>query len=236
MIDKAWAAVDDYFVDHLLDSDPTLDSLLAANAAAGLPTHDVTPSQGKMLNLLARLQGARRILEIGTLGGYSSVWLARALTDEGKLITLEVEPRHADVAKKNFERAGVSRRVELHLGDAIDSLAKLYAADEGPFDFVFIDADKKRNSDYFSWALKLCRNGALIIIDNVVRDGAVVDHTSSDPSVIGVRTLVEMMEREPNVCATALQTVGSKGYDGFIMAIVGDSSQSRTRQFTDRFH
>ena len=215
-----WSAVDQYFTDLLIPADPVLDAALQANAAAGLPAIDVAPNQGKFLHLLARMQNARRILEIGTLGGYSTIWLARALPANGRLITLEFEPRHAAVAKSNIQRAGLSSIVEIRVGAALDSLAQLAAENPEPFDMIFIDADKPNNPGYLQWALKLSRPGTLILGDNVVREGAVIDADDPDPSVQGTRRLLEMLAAEPRLAATALQTVGSKGYDGFAMALV----------------
>ena len=220
MTQEQWTAVDRYITDLLVPPDPALDAALQASAAAGLPPHDVSPSQGKLLLLLAQIQGARTILEIGTLGGYSTIWLARALPADGRLITLEADPKHAEVARANIARAGLSDVVEVRLGRALDTLPQLAAEGHGPFDLIFIDADKASNPDYFAWALKLSRRGSLIIADNVVRNGAVVDTASSDPSVQGVRRFNELLAESPRVSATAIQTVGSKGYDGFAMAII----------------
>ncbi|RNB53706.1 O-methyltransferase [Brevibacillus gelatini] len=215
-----WIAVDDYFSRQLISADPILDAALESNAAAGLPPIDVAPNQGKLLHLLARIQGARTILEIGTLGGYSTIWLARALPHDGRLITLEAEPKHAEVAKANIARAGLESVVEIRLGDALDSLSALANENCGPFDLIFIDADKKNNPAYFRWALKFSRKGSVIITDNVVRNGAVIDETSSDPNIVGVRQFTNLVANEPTVSATAIQTVGSKGYDGFVIALV----------------
>ena len=215
-----WADVDHYFNGRLLPSDPILESVLETNAAEGLPAVDVTPTQGKFLHLLARIHGARRVLEIGTLGGYSTIWLARALPADGQLITLELEPRHGEVARTNFVRAGLTNMIDLRVGDALDSLAAIHAEGSGKFDFIFIDANKDRNDDYCDWALKLSRKGTLIVVDNTVRNGAVVDSESDNPDVLGVRRLVQFIECEPRINATAVQTVGSKGYDGFILAVV----------------
>jgi predicted O-methyltransferase YrrM len=217
---ETWIAVDRYITENLVPSDPALDSALEASAAAGLPQIQVSPSQGKFLHLLARTQGARRILEIGTLGGYSTIWLARSLPHGGRLITLEAEPRHAEVARANIARAGFADVVKLKLGRALDTLPDVAAENGGPFDFVFIDADKPANADYFKWALKLCRPGSLIVIDNVIRDGAVIDAASRDPDVQGVRRLNEVLAAEKRVSATTIQTVGSKGYDGITLAVV----------------
>ncbi len=193
---------------------------LAANAAAGLPSIDVSPPQGKLIHLLARMTGARKALEIGALGGYSTIWLARALPDDGKLVTLELDERHAAVALENITRAGLAGKVEVRTGQALAILPKIEAEGLAPFDFVFIDADKTHNPEYLAWALRLARPGTAIVVDNVVREGEVVDAASADPDVIGVRRMFEMMAREPRLSATAIQTVGAKGWDGFALAIV----------------
>lgn len=220
MSKEQWAAVDQYLTDHLLPPDAALDAALRASTDAGLPPINVSPAQGKLLHLLARSIGARQILEIGTLGGYSTIWLARALPPGGKVVTLEFEPRHAEVARANFARAGLDDAIELHLGRAIDTLPQLAGKRYGPFDLVFIDADKPSTADYFSWALKLTRKGSLIIVDNVIRGGKVMDGSIDDPNVKGIRRLNEMLAAEPRVSATAIQTVGLKGYDGFTLALV----------------
>lgn len=219
MTQEQWTAVDHYFTDLLVSPDPALDAALQTSAAAGLPPHNVSPNQGKLLLLLAQIQGARTILEIGTLGGYSTIWLARALPSDGRLITLEADPKHAEIARVNIAHAGLSDIVDLRLGQALSTLPQI-AAEGHTFDLIFIDADKPNNPHYFAWALKLSRRGSLIIADNVVRNGAVVDSSSSDPSVQGVRRFNELLASEPRVSATAIQTVGSKGYDGFAIAIV----------------
>lgn len=219
MLDQ-WTAVDRYLTDLLVAPDAALDAALASSAAAGLPAINVAPNQGKLLYLLARLRGARTILEIGTLGGYSTIWLARALPADGHLITLEAEPKHGEVARANFARAGLERIIELRLGRALETLPQLAAEGRGPFDLIFIDADKINTADYFSWALKLSRRGSVIIVDNVVRKGAVIDAASDDASVQGVRRFTERLAAEPRVSATAIQTVGSKGHDGFALALV----------------
>lgn len=219
---ESWSAVERWFDAHLIAGDPILDDVLAANAAAGLPAHDVSPSQGKLLHLLARVAGARAILEIGTLGAYSTIWLARALPDDGRLVSLEVDPHHATIARTNVARAGLAARVEIRVGAALDTLPALASEAPPPFDLVFIDADKRSNVDYLDWALRLARPGATIVIDNVVRDGAVLDGASADESVRGVRALAERLAREPRVEATVLQTVGSKGWDGFVLARIVD--------------
>jgi predicted O-methyltransferase YrrM len=220
MTQNQWAAVDQYVTDLLVRPDAALEAALQTSAAAGLPAINVTPNQGKLLQLLARLQGARTILEIGTLGGYSTIWLARALPKGGRLITLESDPKHAEIARANIARAGLADVVELRLGLALNTLPQLAAEGRGPFDLIFIDADKPSNPDYFRWALKLSRRGSLIVVDNVVRKGAVIDATSADPTIQGVRRLYELIAAEPRVSATAIQTVGSKGYDGFALALV----------------
>lgn len=220
--EELWKSVDHYLVDHLISSDPVLDAALASNKAAELPGIDVAPNQGKLLHLLARIAGARKILEIGTLGGYSTIWLARALGEGGRLITLEADAKHAEVAKKNIARAGLEHVVTLRLGAALDTLPRLAEEGEGPFDLIFIDADKENIPGYLTWALKLSRKGTLIIVDNVIRDGEVIDPSTKDVRVQGVRRFFEMLKAEPRLQATALQTVGAKGYDGFALAVVGD--------------
>lgn len=220
MTQEQWTAVDRYITDLLVPPDPALEAALRSSDAAGLPPHNVSPNQGKLLLLLAQLQRARAILEIGTLGGYSTIWLARALPGGGRLITLEANPKHAEVARANIARAGLSDVVELRLGRASDTLPQLAAEGRGPFDLIFIDADKPNNPQYLAWALALSRRGSLIIADNVVRNGTVIDGASDDPSVQGVRRFNELLAAEPRVSATAIQTVGSKGYDGFAIALV----------------
>jgi len=219
---ERWTAVDRYISDILALSDEALDAALAASQAAGLPDIQVTPHQGKLLHLLARAMGARSILEIGTLGGYSTIWLARALPGDGRLITLEIDSKHAEVARANFERAHVADRVELLLGAALDTLPRLEREQRGPFDLIFIDADKANLADYFSWSLRLARPGSLIVVDNVVREGAVIDESSQDPAVQGVRRLNRLLSGERRVSATTIQTVGAKGYDGLTFALVVD--------------
>ena len=213
-------AVDDYFAETIVAPDRALEEALAANAAAGLPSIDVSASQGKLIHLLARMTGARKALEIGTLGGYSTIWLASALPDDGRLITLEWNARHAEVARRNVARAGLGGKVEVRTGAALKTLPKIEAEGLGPFDFVFIDADKVNNAAYLEWALRLSRPGTAIMVDNVVRDGEVADAGSADPDVVGVRRMFELMAREPRLSATAIQTVGAKGWDGFALAIV----------------
>jgi|SRR5476649_2047154 len=215
---KNWSEVDAYIVDKLVASDRVLEQALALNAQAGLPAHDVAPNQGKLLSLFVMMCGARRILEIGTLGGYSTLWMARALPPGGTLITIEADPAHAQVARTNIGNAGLSNVIELRVGQAMVELPKLISA--APFDLIFIDADKPNNPGYLEWALKLSRSGTVIIGDNVVRDGAVTDPDSADPRVQGVRKFFDMLEQDDRLSATALQTVGSKGWDGFVLAVV----------------
>jgi predicted O-methyltransferase YrrM len=220
MPDAVWTAVDEYVASVCLSPDPALDAALESSRAAGLPAINVSAPQGKLLHLLARMIGARTILEIGTLGGYSAIWLARALPPGGRLVTLEYEQKHADVARGNLERAGLADRVDIRVGPAIQTLPTLEAEGAGPFDLVFIDADKTGYPDYWPWALRLSRPGAVIIADNVVRDGKVADANSTDQNVQGVRRYLARVGAEPRVTSTVLQTVGSKGYDGFSIAIV----------------
>ena len=217
---EQWTAVDRYIADRLALSDAALEAALGANAAAGLPAIDVSPSQGKLLHLMAVMKGARRILEIGTLGGYSTIWLARGLPPGGRLVTLEVEGKHAEVARGNVERAGLSAVFEIRVGAALELLAQLEEQGAERFDLIFIDADKPSMPAYLGWALKLANPGCLIVADNVVREGAVLEQASADPAVQGVRAMFEMLGAEPRLSATAVQTVGSKGYDGFAMALV----------------
>ncbi|MEK3714461.1 O-methyltransferase [Paenibacillus sp. FSL R7-0333] len=215
-----WSKVDTYFSDRLLAADPVLDAVLDANAGAGLPAIDVAPNQGKLLYLLALMKGASNILEIGTLGGYSTIWLARALPETGRLVSLEFEHKHVVVAEDNLRMAGLADKTEVIEGPALDSLALLEARGDEPFDFIFIDADKPNNPHYLKWALKLARPGAVIVADNVVRDGEVIDPGSKDDRVQGIRQFMELLAAEPRIDATAIQTVGSKGYDGFVLGIV----------------
>lgn len=219
-MEPVWNAVDEYFNDRLHLSDTVLAAALEESTAAGLPAINVTPAQGKFLALLARMGNARRILEIGTLGGYSAIWMGRALPSNGTLITLEISQRNADVALRNLERAGLTARVKIMVAPASESLDRLIADRGEPFDLVFIDADKERSVPYFDAALQLTRPGSVIVVDNVVRDGAIIDAQSTDGNVQGMRRLTERVAREPRVSATAIQTVGSKGYDGFIIALV----------------
>lgn len=216
VVDPGWAAVDDYIADRLLGDQPALRATLAANAAGGLPDIDVSPAQGRMLHLFARMTGARRILEVGTLGGYSTIELARALPDGGRLVTLELDPHHADVARGNIVRAGLADRVEVLVGPAAETLGTL----EGPFDLVFIDADKPSNPVYLREAIRLSCPGTTIVIDNVVREGGVLDADSADARIRGTRALFDAIAAEPRLTATALQTVGAKKWDGFVLAVV----------------
>jgi predicted O-methyltransferase YrrM len=213
---ETWLTVDGYFGGQLFAPDPVLDAALEANALAGLPPIDVTPAEGKLLHLLARSAGARRILEIGTLGGYSTIWLARALPADGRLVTCEINPNHAEVARANLARAGLDGLVDVRVGPALDTLPTL----EGPFDLAFIDADKQSNAEYFRHALRLSRPRTMIIVDNVVRGGRVADAGSDDPTIRGTRAVTEAIAQEPRVDATVVQTVGGKGYDGFLLALV----------------
>jgi predicted O-methyltransferase YrrM len=217
---QLWTAVDDYLGEVLLPRDSALAQAQAASAAAGLPDISVAPNQGLLLNILATAAGAKRILEIGTLGGYSTICLARALPSDGRLITLEFDPRHAEVARANLEMAGVSAIVDIRLGPALETLPKLEAEGAGPFDLVFIDADKQNNPAYLEWALKLARPGTLIVVDNVVRHGRILDANSPDADVQGTRRMFELMAELPRLSATAVQTVGSKGLDGLAFAVV----------------
>jgi predicted O-methyltransferase YrrM len=220
MSKELWSAVDAYYADLLVRPDEALESALEASDAAGLPTIAVAPNVGKLLHLMARAMGARRILEIGTLGGYSTIWLARALPADGRLMTLDFDHKHTKVARSNIERAGLAHLVEHREGPALDTMAQLVAAGEAPFDFIFIDADKESYTDYLDWSLKLSRPGTMIVADNVVRAGKVRDAASSDPLVQGVRRFLDRLAAEPRVTATALQTVGIKGHDGLAIALV----------------
>lgn len=220
MSQELWTAVDEYIQRTLIPHDPALDAALEASAEAGLPEIHVAPNQGMLLHLLARMQHPKRVLEVGTLGGYSTIWLAQALAPGGHLITLEYEPKHARVAQENIARAGLADRVEIRVGRALDSLAQLAAEGLDSFDFIFIDADKPSNPEYFRWALALSRPGTLIVVDNVVRGGQVIDADSADSSVRGVREMFDVIAAEPRVYATAIQTVGAKGYDGLLLALV----------------
>ncbi|MFD5031406.1 O-methyltransferase [Streptomyces sp. NPDC058405] len=220
MSQEQWNAVDRYFTDQLVPADEALSAALAASDAAGLPAINVAPNQGKLLHLLAGIQGARTILEIGTLGGYSTIWLGRALPEDGRLISLEYDPAHADVARANLARAGLDKIAEVRTGAALETLPRLAEEGAGPFDLVFVDADKPNNPHYLEWALKLTRPGSVIIVDNVVRGGAVADGASTEPAVRGTQRMIELMSANPRLSATAVQTVGSKGYDGFALARV----------------
>lgn len=220
MTQETWSAFDRYIQDTLVQPDAALAATLERSVAAGLPEIQVAPHEGKFLMMLAQLRGARKILEIGTLGGYSTIWLARGLPHDGRLITLEADAHHAEVARKNIAEAGLADRVELRQGAALDTLPKIAADGVGPFDLIFIDADKPSNPAYFDWALRLSRPGSVIVVDNVVRNGAVLEADSKDPTVVGVRRLIERMSNESRVHATAIQTVGTKGYDGFAVALV----------------
>ncbi len=219
-MEKTWLAVDRLISDLLAPEDRVLQEALVRSAEAGLPDIQVAPNQGMLLNLLARLKGASRILEIGTLGGYSAIWLARALPEGGRMVTIEAEPRHARVARQNLSQAGLDGVVEVREGRAADVLAQILAEGDAPFDLVFIDADKRSTPLYFSYALRLTAPGSLIIVDNVVRRGALADEHSTDEDVQGMRRFLRDLSQEPRVRATALQTVGSKGYDGFALALV----------------
>ncbi|MEX2317724.1 MAG: O-methyltransferase [Pirellulales bacterium] len=215
-----WTAVEQFITGHLVQPDDTLDAALRESEVAGLPPINVPPNMGQLLHLLAKIGNAKNILEIGTLAGYSTIWLARALPPGGRLITLEADPKHAEIARTNIARAGLADVVELRLGRALDTLPQLAAENRGPFDLVFIDADKQNNADYFTWALRLARPGTLIIIDNVVRSGGVLDEQTTDKDAQGARRLYSVLAAEPRVTATAIQTVSSKGYDGFAIALV----------------
>jgi predicted O-methyltransferase YrrM len=216
MSQQLWSEVDEYLSGVLVPSDPALEAALKASEEAGLPSIAVAPNQGKLLNLLARMIGARSILEIGTLGGYSTIWLARALPPQGKLVTLEFDPKHAAVARKNIDTAGLGGLVDVRVGKALDLLPSV----EGPIDLAFIDADKVNNPAYFEASLKIVRPGGVIVVDNVVRGGAVANAASDDPNIQGIRRLHEIISTEPRVDATAFQTVGAKGYDGLTIALV----------------
>ena len=220
MTQDQWTTVDNYLTQTLVGEDAALTAAVRDSERAGLPAIQVAPNQGKLLHLLARMIGARSILEIGTLGGYSTIWMARALPPGGRLVTLEAEPKHAEVARANFARAGLAGVIDLRLGRALDTLPQIAAEGLGPFDLFFIDADKPSIPEYFDWALRLSHPGSLILVDNVVRKGAVADPASEDPNVQGVRRFNERVAKEPRVSATTLQTVGVKGYDGIAFALV----------------
>jgi predicted O-methyltransferase YrrM len=220
MSEEQWTAIDDYLTDLFIPPDPALDAALEASTDAGLPPISVAPNQGKLLMLLARMRGARNILEIGTLGAYSTIWLARALPADGRLVTLEYDPKHAEVARGNLERAGLAAVVDLREGAALATLPLLATEGLAPFDFIFIDADKPAYPDYLVWALRLSGRGSVIVADNVVRKGAVIEADSKDPNVQGARSFNALLAAEPRVSATVIQTVGSKGHDGFAIALV----------------
>jgi len=221
MNERRWSAVDAYFTKTIVKQDAALEAALAANATAGLPQIDVSPPHGKLLHLLARMAGTRKALEIGALGGYSTIWIARALPQDGRLVTLEASETHAAVARRNIARASLSDKVEVRVAPALESLPKIEAEGLAPFDFVFIDADKEQTAEYFAWAVKLAAPGAAIVVDNVIRDGRVAHAKDRDARVRGIRRFLEAVAAEPRVTATTLQTVGSKGYDGFTLAVVG---------------
>jgi predicted O-methyltransferase YrrM len=220
MSEALWARVDDYIVDRLVDEDAALADALKANAAGGLRPIDVSAAQGKFLHLLVRMRGAKRILEVGTLGAYSTIWMAKALPADGSIVTLEYDPHHAEVARRNIARAGYAGRIEVRVGAAAETLPVLAAESPEPFDFVFIDADKPNNTVYLDWAIKLGRQGTVIVLDNVVRDGQVANADSRDPNVLGSRGAFELIAANPRLSATALQTVDAKGYDGFAVMIL----------------
>lgn len=215
-----WHEVDDYFSSKLKNSDSLMSSILKANVVEGLPSIDVSPNQGKLLYLIAKLKGAKTILEIGTLGGYSTVWLARALPEDGHLVTLEFSQKHAEVARKNIKNAGFENTIDIIVGPALESLPTLKNKGFSSFDFIFIDADKQNNPGYLKWALELSKPGTVIIMDNVVRNGKVIENSSDDPNVQGIRQFVDLLAKEPRIDSTAIQTVGSKGYDGFVIGVV----------------
>jgi len=226
-MERTWNDVDQYFVERLIDSDDALEAALAASAAEGLPAISVTATQGKFLALLAHVVEARRILEIGTLGGYSTIWMARALPKSGRIISLEIDEHHAGVARGNVKRAGLAKRVDIRVAPAMQSLAELIRERARPFDLVFIDADKERTLEYFEAAIELSHRGTVIVVDNVVRKGELVDATSADKGVIGMQRFMDGLAKESRVDATGLQTVGSKGYDGFVLAVVSATGRGR---------
>ncbi|MBE9914433.1 O-methyltransferase [Paenibacillus donghaensis] len=217
---QTWEQVDEYITELLCPNDPVLDDVLVANRKADLPEIDVTGSQGKLLQLLVQMSGAKRVLEIGTLGAYSTIWMARGLPADGRIITLELVPLHAEVAKANIKRAGLEEKIEVRTGNALEHLAQMAEEQIQPFDLIFIDADKPNNPKYLEWALRFSRSGTVIIGDNVIRGGEIIDKHSTDPRVQGVRTFYEMIADNPKISATAVQTVGGKGYDGFMIGIV----------------
>lgn len=226
MDQELWSAVDAYIAQHLLADDPILEQALADSEAAGLPPIAITPNQGKLLELLVRIHGSNKILELGTLGGYSTIWLARGLPAGGRLLTLERDPRYAEVAKANVERAGLGETVQIHVGPALETLPRLHSEGAGPFDLIFIDADKQNYPGYLEWSLKLSRPGSLIVGDNVVRAGAILDPRADEEgfsdggTAAGVRRFYDMLAAEPRIDATAIQTVGAKGHDGFALGLV----------------
>jgi predicted O-methyltransferase YrrM len=220
MSQDIWTSVDSYLGEVLVRQDRHLDAAVAASDAAGLPPIQVSPPQGKLLAILIEMMGAKSVLEVGTLGGYSTIWMAKSLPANGRLVTIEIDPKHAEVAQQNFNRAGLGDKIELRTGNARDILPDMIDDGAGPFDFVFIDADKASNPDYFGWALEMSRPGTVIIVDNVIREGHIIEADSEDASVKGVRRLNEVMAGNPRVTVTALQTVGVKGYDGFSVALV----------------
>lgn len=220
MSENLWGRVDDYIAERLVAEDAVLHETLSANEAAGLPAIDVSAAQGRFLNLMVSITGARRVLEVGTLGGYSTIWMARALPADGQLVTLEFSPHHAAVARGNIARAGLDHVVDLHVGAAAETLPKLAEAGAGPFDLVFIDADKPNNVTYLEWAVRLARPGTVIILDNVIRDGQVLEPDNTDPRVVGTRAAFDWIGSHPRLRASALQTVGAKGWDGFAIMVV----------------
>ncbi len=224
MTQELWSAVDQYISEILIPHDAVLDAAVRASAEAGLPSIQVSPAQGKLLHLLARILGARNILEIGTLGGYSAIWMARALPPGGRLLTLEADAKHAEVARANFARAGLTGAIEQRLGPALHTLPQVASERRAPFDLIFIDANKSTMAEYFDWARELSRKGSLIVADNVIRDGAVIDAASKDADIQGVRRFNERLAAEPRVSATEIQTVGCKGYDGFALVLVLDAA------------
>ncbi len=217
---KLWADIDEYFAGLLAPQDESLRAAIKVNRAAGLPAIDVTPLQGKFLQVLVQITQAKRVLEIGLLGGYSAIWMARALGPGGRIVSLEFEPRHAEIARANLRRAGLLRRVDIRVGPALESLPMLKAERAGPFDLIFIDADKENNLQYLEWAVKLSRRGTVIVVDNVARHGTVIDAKSTAGDIRGTRKCLAMMAAHPRLSAVALQTVGAKGLDGFAMAVV----------------
>jgi predicted O-methyltransferase YrrM len=222
MTDPRWTEIDAYLEQNLVPTDPVLEACRHASREAGLPDIEVSPTQGKLLYLLAQMQMAREVLEIGTLGGYSAIWLCRALPPDGHLTSLEINPKHAEVASANLERAGLRSRVEIRLGPALESLSQLVAEKRGPFDLFFLDADKENTRPYFEWALRLSRPGSLIVVDNVIRHGTLVEAARPPPDVRGMREFLEALRSDPRVSATAIQTVGRKGYDGFALVRVNE--------------